>query len=430
MKILVWSKYGDALSLARLMREKDNNEVVLYVDIDYNKRVGEGIIPKVENWKEYVDWADLIVFDDENQGKYVEELREKGKVVFGTNEFGGRLENDRDYSFDVSRDLGVKTIPYWKFKSLDEGIKFIRENPSRYVFKPFGQRPRYYTKVSEMITGEDLLWFMEYLKKIWKGGQDFILQKYIEGIEVGCCSWFNGYEFLRPFEICFEHKKMKNYGGGGNCGEAGSLIFASPESKIFDEILAPFEEWLKNTKYTGQFYANTKVNDDGIWLLEYVPRLGIPATYLYNELLQERWTDVFKGIATGELKKMPLELGRFVVGVKIDVEPIPDLDAEATYTVPVETPVKFDFDPIGAEAGFFEGDLRKDKTENQYYLTGKQGHVGIVVGSGKTVQEAQDMCYKVVEKIFCPFNITFNAEIGEKYDYVAPYLVKQGIFKV
>lgn len=425
MKIMVWSRYGDSLSLARLMKEKDGNDVKLYIDIDYNKRVGENIVPKVENWKDYIDWADLIMVDDENQGEWVEELENQGRVIFGTNRFGGKLENDREYAFQLCKELGIKTVPYWKLNSLDEGIEFIKKNPGKYVFKPFGQRPRWYTKVGELVDGRDMIWFIEYLKKVWIGAEEFILQKYVEGVEVGCCSWFNREKFLKPLEICFEHKKMRGYGQGGNVGEAGSLLFAVNESRIFDEILKPFESYLKATKYVGQFYVNTKVNEEGICVLEFVPRLGIPATYGYNELLQVRWSDLFYKLATVELQSMPIELGRYVIVVKLDVEPVPDLEEESNYYVPSEIPIFFDFDPIGVEPGFFEGDLKKEN--NQYYLTGKQGHIGCVIGSGSTVQEAQDLTYKTAEKIHSPVEIVYNPEIGDKFEFVGNFLTKEKI---
>jgi phosphoribosylamine-glycine ligase len=778
MKILVWSRYGDALSLARLMKEKDNNDVVFYVDLKANKEVGNGIVPKIELepewWKnqDFVNQFDLIVCDDENQGEWVEYLENlyfagKSKTaVFGTNRFGGKLENDREYAFEICQDLGIKTIPYWKFNSLDEGIQFIEKNPSRYVFKPFGQRPRWYTKIGEMKNGEDMIWFMRYLKNIWVGGQEFILQKYIEGVEVGLCAIFSRDHFVKPYECyddktevltnngwkyfsqlnendlvaslennelkfvkpigyikryykgkmfnidtprfsinvtpghniyvahydkqyklepaekikhkvnwikrkvnwigeekeyfildgyiekhyhgkgkyyydiehppiikmddwlrffglwlaegsttgvdtveitntnvnyvkqildilpfkyridnniqfkihnkqlwlylkqfgkaknkfipqeikqlsarqlniliesmmfgdgtkikkgnrlytttskkladdlqeiiikagrlatiyekepkivwfekekryiygkekqylvyefkedtdeyCFtndeikwidyegfvycvevpshiiyvrrngksywcgncnfEHKKMRGYGQGGNVGEAGTLLTFVNESKLFDELIKPFEKYLKNTKFCGQFDVNTKINEEGIWLMEFTNRIGVPAIYGYNETLRIRWSEFFERCAKGTLQDGFAETGRFIVIVKIDVEPIPDLKEESQYYIPTNIPIFFDFDPIGAEAGFFEGDLKKEN--NQYYLVGKQGHIGCVVGSGKTVQEAQDMAYRTAEKIYLPVEVVYNPEIGDKFEYVEAFLRRNHI---
>jgi len=426
MNILVWSRYGDALSIARLMKEKDGNNVLLYIDYESNKEVGDGIVPKVDNWRDYIDWCDMIVVDDENQGEWVEELQNQGKVVFGTNTFGGKLENNRHYASEIMEKLGIRTIPHWEFETIQDTIDFIEEYPGRYVFKPFGQHPRYFTKIGEMKNGQDMIWFLKYLQKIWQGGQANQIQEYIEGIEVGLCANFSIDHFVKPYELNFEHKHMRLYGLGSNIGEAGTLQLFVNNSRIFDEIILPFEDYLKNTKYVGQFDINCKVNEEGIFPMEWTCRFGIPATYGYNEALHIRWSDFFWKCATGELEDGYAETDRFIVIVKLDLEPVTDLKEENQYYIPTRVPIFFDFDPIGAEPGFFEGDLIRDE-QRQYYVVGKQGHIGVVIGSGETVQEAQDSCYKIVQKIYSPFSIVYNPEIGDKYEYIESFLKKMKI---
>jgi hypothetical protein len=91
------------------------------------------------------------------------------------------------------------------------------------------------------------------------------------------------------------------------------LLFVADNSLIFDEILSPFEDYQKNIKYVGQFYANTEINEEGIWLLECVPRLGIPAIHAYNEILQSKWSDLFYDLATSKFEEMLLEKGKSVI---------------------------------------------------------------------------------------------------------------------
>ena len=50
-------------------------------------------MPKTDNWEKDVDWADIVVFDDVlGQGKFAQELREKGKLVIGGTEYTDKLE--------------------------------------------------------------------------------------------------------------------------------------------------------------------------------------------------------------------------------------------------------------------------------------------------------------------------------------------------
>lgn len=423
MKILIYSKAGDALSLARIMSKNEGNEVKYYEE--EKSRTGEGIVQKVDNFENEVEWADLIVFDDENQGELVESLQAKGKVVFGTNKFGGMLENDRDYFVEVLDTLGIDYTPSLKFDSLDKGKEYIKANPGRYVFKPYGQKNRFFTKVGRLPDGKDLLWFIDYVQTIWEGSQNFILQKYVEGIEVGLSAMFSVDHFVTPFELNFEHKKQREYGQGGNCGEAGTLQCFLNKSSMFNDLIKPFETYLKNTKYVGQFDINCKVNEDGIFPLEPTDRLGIPATYGYDAVLKTSWSEFLYNTASGKLKDGYAETGKYIVIVLVDVEPVPSLKGEKTLEIPKDVPVFFDFDVEADGSGFFEGDLRKEN--GQYYMTGDSLHIGYVIGSGKTVQEAQDAAYNIAEKIHSPQEIIYLNGIGDKFDYVSDFLKRKKI---
>src|SRR3989344_3237132 len=58
--------------------------------------VGNGFFTKVSNWREWTDWADVIVFDDVlGQGHEANKLRRMGKRVVGGTPYTDRLEDDR-----------------------------------------------------------------------------------------------------------------------------------------------------------------------------------------------------------------------------------------------------------------------------------------------------------------------------------------------
>ena len=47
------------------------------------KEVADGFVEKVDDWEAHVDWADVIVFDDNEFGGISEKLRAAGKAVIG-----------------------------------------------------------------------------------------------------------------------------------------------------------------------------------------------------------------------------------------------------------------------------------------------------------------------------------------------------------
>jgi phosphoribosylamine-glycine ligase len=71
------------------------------------------------------------------------------------------------------------------------------------------------------------------------------------------------------------------------------------------------------------------------------------------------------------------------------------------------------------------GDLRKE--DNQYYLTGNAGNAGHVIGSGKTVEEAQEAAYSLIDKLHTPCEIVYNPTIGEKFDICKNFLKRKKI---
>ena len=43
---------------------KEGNDVKYWIRDDKSKDVGDGFVPKTDNWENELDWADIIVFDD------------------------------------------------------------------------------------------------------------------------------------------------------------------------------------------------------------------------------------------------------------------------------------------------------------------------------------------------------------------------------
>ena len=64
--------------------KKEGNEVRYFIQEKTEKNVCDGFIDKCDDWKELVDWADVIIFDDLGFGTVVDELRKTGKAAMGS----------------------------------------------------------------------------------------------------------------------------------------------------------------------------------------------------------------------------------------------------------------------------------------------------------------------------------------------------------
>src|SRR4030042_7159328 len=60
--------------------KKEGHEIKAFIENPEDKDVYDGFLEKVDDWKKFIDWADLIIFDDIGFGAEADSLRSKGKL--------------------------------------------------------------------------------------------------------------------------------------------------------------------------------------------------------------------------------------------------------------------------------------------------------------------------------------------------------------
>ncbi|MDG7010771.1 MAG: hypothetical protein JRN57_01500 [Nitrososphaerota archaeon] len=204
--------------------KKEGHEVKMYCHGQGEKDVGLGFFEKVEEWESLKDWADVIVFDDIGFGNKADQLRGEGKFVVGGSPYTDKLELDREFGQSELKAVGVDVLPSWNFTSFDEAIDFVRKNPDRYVLKPSGkaQNEKELLFVGQEADGKDILQILEHYKVNWSRKiKEFQMQKFAEGVEVAAGAFFNGKDFVYPFCVNFEHKRLFPGELGPSTGEMG-----------------------------------------------------------------------------------------------------------------------------------------------------------------------------------------------------------------
>ncbi len=204
--------------------KKEGNEVKYFIDQKDQRDVCDGFVEKCDEWEKFADWADVIVFDDIGFGAVADKLRKGGKLVVGGSVYTDKLEDDRDFGQEEMKAAGINILPNWTFDNFDSAIKFVKENPGRYVLKPSGkaQNEKELLFVGQEEDGKDILQVLEHYKKNWaKKIKIFQLQKFAAGVEIAVGAFFNGKDFVFPINVNFEHKKLFPGEIGPSTGELG-----------------------------------------------------------------------------------------------------------------------------------------------------------------------------------------------------------------
>ena len=391
---------------------KEGHEARFFIENIDNQDIADGFVPKVNDWREHIDWADVTVFDDVlGFGKEAQELRKRGKLVVGGTEYTDKLEDDRSFGQEELKKAEINIIPYKEFTSFDEAISYVKDKPNKYVIKPSGeaQNLKRMLFVGEEDDGKDVIKVLEAYKKVASDDiKIFQIQKRIAGVEIAVGAFFNGSEFAYPININFEHKKLFPGQIGPSTGEMGTSMYWGGVNKIFNSTLMKLEVKLRQEKYVGYIDINCIVNAKGIYPLEFTARFGYPTIFIQQEGIDMEISDFLFNLADGTLKEFKVKKG-FQIGVRIVVPPYPFKDEDTFERYSNNATIFFkkqNYDGIHIE------DVKN--VDGQWLVAGTSGVVLAVVGTGQTMKQAQAQTYARVRNVIIP-NMYYRTDIGNRW---------------
>jgi phosphoribosylamine--glycine ligase len=409
-KFLFISRYGESLDIA-LATLEEGNEVKLYIEEKGLREIGYGFVKKVKDWKKHIDWADVLVFDYTGSGKVCEDLRAKGKIVFGGTSYTDALELDRNFGQEELKRHKINILPFKEFAAFKEAIKYVEANPNGYVIKPSGetQELKQLLFVGNDDTGQDVIRVLKAYEKSWGDGfGTFQLQRKVKGVEISVSAFFNGTQFLTPINITFEHKKLFPKELGVSTGEMGSSMFWVKDSPIFDKTLKKFEPILAKNKFFGHIDINCIVNGNGIYPLEFTSRFGFPQIFIQRAGITEPFGEVLYKVAAGEKFQIQVKKG-FQVGAFVVVPPFPFDDKKTFELFSKDAVVILKKDSV---EGIHPMHLKK--VNGQWLITGNTGIALLVTGTGLTMKDAQKMMYNRIQTVIIN-NCYYRTDIGDRW---------------
>lgn len=392
---------------------QEGHRVKMYCRDRYDADVFDGFIERVGTWKPWVKWADVIVFDDENFGREADRLRRLGKAVVGGSQYTDKLESDREFGQEEMKKHGVNVLPGWQFDNYDDAIAFVRRRRTRYVFKPsghVGSEAKDLIFIGQYDDASDLI---EHLEKnqdvLSKKCRSFLLQKYVNGVEVAVGAFFNGKRFIYPINVNFEHKRLFPGDIGPFTGEMGTLMFWAPPNSLFRQTLGRMAPALKKAGYVGYIDINCIVNGNGVYPLEFTSRFGYPTIQIQSEGIKMPAGTWLYLLAKGINFELACKKG-FQVGVVILCPLYFGWTNHSRSLIKTYKNLAITFVNPADKRGVHLGDIKMDR-DGIWRIAGISGWLLVITGHGSTVAEARQVAYHRVKNVKVP-NMFYRTDIG------------------
>lgn len=397
--------------------KKEGNHVKLFIEDPDQRQNLEGMVEKTDNWKKELEWVGkkgLIVFDDTGYGKIQDDLRKEGYSVVGGSMGGDRLEDFRHFGQKVLSFYGVKTVPSVGFVGAKDAIKFVQKNKGSWVVKQNGHVGKGFNYVGQLENGEDVV---EVLKNYNRNSKDdcalIELQKKIEGIEIGVGRYFNGNDWVGPIEINMEHKNLCDGNLGPKTDEMGTVMWYddNENNKLFQKTLAKIKPYLQKRNFRGDVDINCILSKNNVYPLEITARFGWPAMQLQDEIHISPWGEFLKAVADGEKYNLKYKKGFGIVAL-VATPPFPyGFRSRRYYPEGIDLFFRKKMSDKEMDHIHFE---EISRWKEKYYISSKKGYILTVTGTGKTVKEARNKVYDLINNIIAP-KMFYRTDIGIKF---------------
>ena len=405
MKVLIVGAGGREHAIAWKISQNEKVEKIFIAP----GNAGAELLPKVENVNlsnnidEYVKFAkenniDLTFVGSEELlvAGIVDEFHKNGLKIFGPNKQAAILEGSKAYSKDFMKKYGIKTAVYEIFDNAEKAKEFLNNwKDFPVVVKASGLAAGkgviIAQNLDEAIKAVDDIMIDE---KFGDAGNQVVIEEFLDGVEASILS-FTDSKVIVPLLSAKDHKKIGENETGLNTGGMGVI---SPNPYVTDEVFESFKNDIMNPTlkgmqaegmdFGGVIFFGLMITVKGVYLLEYNMRLGDPETQavlplLENDLLELVEYSFDKKLSELNVTWKPLH-ACCVVGA---AGGYPESYKKGDVITGIENAADDELVFI-AGAKFEDG---KFKTNG--------GRVLNAVAFGKTLDEAKENAYKLLNKI-------------------------------
>jgi len=254
------------------------------------------------------DDADLYVLgsDDVVCSGQGDRLRAAGKLVFGPNADGGRLEGSKQWMKALLVDAGVPTARHGSFTDAAEAEAFLRTLPGGYVVKT-----DYLALGKGVLVTDDLdEAIADATTKLESGG--IVIEERLDGVEFSVHAVCDGTDAV-ALPAAMDHKRIFDGDVGPNTGGMGAV---APVPRIGDDVLETAMETCvrptlaalraRGIDYRGVLYGGPlMLTADGPKVVEWNVRFGDPEAQVLMPLFESDPVELLAEAAAGRIASTP-----------------------------------------------------------------------------------------------------------------------------
>ena len=318
----------------------------------------------------------------------------KDLIIIGPNAKGATLEGSKDFAKNF---MIRHNIPTAKFKTFnhtqkEEAISFIKSQNGPYVLKANGLAAGKGVIITSS-TNEAISHISSVFENNIFGdaGKTIVIEQYLDGIEMSAFVLTDGKDYVL-LPNAKDYKRIGDGDTGPNTGGMGTVSpvpFATKEfmQKVENEIIKPTISGLKKESidYCGFIFFGLMNVAGNPYLIEYNVRMGDPETQVIMPRIGGSLSKILEATFKNSLQNIKVEiLPETTLAVVIASEGYP-----AAYSKGKKINIQSANSII-----FHAGTALAD---NNIVTSG--GRVLAAIGTGKSINEARNNAYNIVDKI-------------------------------
>jgi len=371
-----------------------------------------------------LDGDTVAVFAEENTVDFViigpeaplaagvaDRLRDAGLSVFGPSAAAARLEASKSFTKAICDAAQAPTAAYARFTQAEAAKSYVRAQGAPIVVKADGLAAGKgvivaMTEIEALDAIDDM-----FGGEFGAAGAEVVIEEFMDGEEGSLFVLVDG-ETVLPIGTAQDHKRVGDGDTGPNTGGMGAyspapVLNSAVEKRALDEIVRPTmaEMARRGMPYQGVLYVGLMIKDGAPRLVEYNVRFGDPECQVLMMRLGAQALDLMQACAEGRLAETaPNWADDHAITVVMAAKGYP-----GAYQKGSEIKGLSNIEESSSQIVFHAG-----TTAQNGAILATGGRVLNVTARGKTLKEARDRAYTLVNRIdwpdgFCRTDIGWRA---------------------